>query len=229
MVWSDALVQVLVDTCVGRTDRYLVQQGNGRYCSFQARLTSGFMQDHLAGRCTLASYVITEEGLCRFVVFDADADDGLFQLFQVQQALAEVAVPSYLERSRRGGHLWVFLAQALPPRLVRRALLSYCLPGMEFFPAHETADFEHPGYAVRLPLGVHRKSGRRYPFVEYSLSGFIPYASTVGDTLAWLKTVERPSGLVLSHLAEVHSCEVAVPPSVLQSLGLLVFRVLIAL
>jgi hypothetical protein len=160
------------------------------------------LRHHLNGVCTLASYTITEEDFCRFVVFDCDADDGLFQLFQVQERLAGFAVPSYLEQSRRGGHLWVFLAQVLSPRLVRQALLPSCLPGMEFFPSHEGASFEHPGYAVRLPLGVHRKSGCRYPFVEYSLSGFVPYAQTVREMLLFLSTVERVEVAVLSRLAE---------------------------
>ena len=115
MIWSDDLLQVLMSTCVGRLDRYLVQQEDGRYRSVRVRLSSDLLRDHLAGRGTWASYAITENDLCWFAVFDADASDGLFQLFRLQQMLGEKGVPSYLEGSRRGGHLWVFLEVASSP------------------------------------------------------------------------------------------------------------------
>jgi TOTE conflict system primase-like protein len=213
MVWSDDLVQHLVSTCVGRTDRYLLQRENGRYRPVLAKLTYDRLRDHLAGSCTLATYAIAEDDLCRFAVFDSDADDGLFQLFRLQQVLGELAVPSYLERSRRGGHLWVFLEFATSPHVLRQALLPFCPSDVEFFPSHDTATFEHPGYPVRLPLGIHRKTGCRYLFVEYCSGDFVSVARTITETLLWLSTVERVSVETIAHLAEQNQLvALAAPP-----------------
>jgi hypothetical protein len=122
---------------------------------------------------------------------------------------AALSVPSYLEQSRRGAHLWVFLEIALEPALLRRAFLPYASAGTDFFPAQEQVSFEHPGYAVRLPLGIHRKSGRRYPFLVVVDEGYMPVAGTLTDTLFWLVQVERASFSVVSALLAQYEQEVS--------------------
>jgi hypothetical protein len=214
---SDGLLQSLVNTCIGRFDRYLVQSKNGKYRPVFEPLTYDVLRDHLGGFCTLATYAITEKNLCRFAVFDADDENGLFRLFELQEMLGVVGVPSYLEESRRGAHLWVFLQSQVSPVLLRRALLPYCPPGVEFFPAQDTASFEHPGYAVRVPLGVHRKSGENYSFVSYRHGLFLSCTSTIDETLHWLSAVERVPPEVIAHLAGVNGQQVVTrPPNVLQ-------------
>src|SRR5437588_4775628 len=94
---------------VSRRDDYAVQQGNGRYLRVGRPLTKIALRNHLDGVESLGTYVIDERGRCRFAVFDADAHHGLDVLLGVQGQLANDGVPSYLERSRRGGHLWVLL------------------------------------------------------------------------------------------------------------------------
>ena len=50
---------------------------------------------------------------------------------------------------------------------------------------------EHPGALVRVPFGMHRRSGRRYPFVAVGSAGrLVPVVSSVGDGLRWLSTVK---------------------------------------
>jgi hypothetical protein len=44
---------------------------------------------------------------------------------------------------------------------------------------------------MRLPLGVHRLTGERYPFVALVDGQVVPLASSVMETLAWFATVER--------------------------------------
>jgi hypothetical protein len=202
MILSDELLRNLARTCVGRLDSYAVQQANGLYLRYKAALTMSVLRAHLEGTLTIASYPVTERNLCRFAVFDADHEEGLRYLVQLQQTFAGLSIPSYLEKARRGIHLRLFLFCSCSPVLLRQALLPYCPPGMEFFPKRDWADWEHPGNAVRLPLGVHRRTGLRYPFVEYKQSCFVPYARMVTDTLSWLSTVERVSLEALSRLAQ---------------------------
>jgi hypothetical protein len=60
---------------------------------------------------------------------------------------------------------------------------------MEFYPKQD----EGKGYGslIRLPWGVHRKSGERYPFVERSESGLVSLTPTDEARMAWLASVQR--------------------------------------
>ena len=60
---------------------------------------------------------------------------------------------------------------------------------MEFYPSQDAADGRY-GSLLRVPLGVHRLTGRRYPFVSLQGEKLVPVARTVGEALSWLSTVE---------------------------------------
>lgn len=192
MSYTPEQMTPLVHACIGRHNDYAVQCDNGQYRRVGKPLTFDLLRAHLLGRLTLGTYVIEERGRCRFVVFDADGEDGAAVLLALQGRLSTDGVVSYLEASRRGAHLWVFLARALPARVVRGWLLPYCPAGVEFYPKQDMASHERPGSLVRVPLGVHRRSGRRYPFVERQQDGrLVPVARSVLASLSWLATVER--------------------------------------
>src|SRR5205807_10384587 len=55
----------------------------------------------------------------------------------------------------------------------------------------EAANWEHPGSLIRLPLGVHLRSGERYPFVTLVDSHPLPLFSSVVDALGWFSTIDR--------------------------------------
>jgi hypothetical protein len=186
---DQASLDLFASLFVGRRDDYAVQRESGHYVRVGSPLTRTALRAHLDGLHTLGTYVIDERGVCRFAVLDADSEDGLTLLAEVQARLAAAGIPSSLEASRRGGHLWVFLAQAVPASLVRRWLLPYVPPGVECYPKQDEAC----GYGslIRLPLGIHQRSGRRYPFVTWTERGAVPVASSVRDTLAWCSTLAR--------------------------------------
>src|SRR5437588_1295909 len=190
---TDRYLRVLAARCIGRRNDYALQQGNGRYLRVGSAVTLDALRGHVAGLYTMGSYVIDEQDCCRFAVFDADSLDGLVQLLAVQRRLAADGVASALEGSRRGGHLWVFFAAAVLPGLVRRWLLPYCPAGVEFYPKREWATWEEPGSLVRVPFGVQRLSGRRYPFLVTASSGdrLVAAARSVSESLDWLATIER--------------------------------------
>jgi len=192
---SEHHVRLLAARCLGRRNDYALQQDNGRYVRVGAVVTLAALSRHVAGVETMGSYVIDEQGTCHFAVFDADSLDGLVQLLGVQRRLAADGIDSALEGSRRGGHLRVFFASAVSPGLVRRWLLPYCPDGVEFYPKQDAASFEHPGSLMRMPFGVHRLSGRRYPFLQRDGSGtgdrLVPVAQSVAASLDWLATIRR--------------------------------------
>ncbi len=192
MAYTDTELVPLVRSCIGRHNDYAIQRADGLYYRSRRLLTYEVLRRHVAGIETIGTYLIDEQGCCRFAVFDADSDEGLLQVIGVQVRLAADGVPSYLEASRRGAHLRVLFAAPTPAALVRRWLLSYCPADVEFYPKQDAADWEHPGSLIRVPLGVHRLTGRRYPFVVVgSDGGLMPVASSVKAALSWLLTVDR--------------------------------------
>jgi hypothetical protein len=164
---------------------------DGRYLRMRTNLTYEILFWHLEGRQTLGTYLINELNQCTFAVFDSDTPTGLFDLAGLQMNLATCGIPSSLEQSRRGAHLWVFFSEPLSPALVRAWLLPFCPQDCEFYPKQDQASWEHPGSLIRLPLGIHLWSGERYPFVALVDGQPLPLFSSVVDALDWFETIER--------------------------------------
>ena len=161
-------------------------------------MTYSTLLRHLHGAETIGTYVIDERGLCRFALFDDDTEhDDLTErvktLVGVQARLHVEDIPSYLEASRRGAHLWVFCDRFVPASQLRRWLLPFCPPGVEFYPKQDEGTREY-GSLVRLPLGVHRRSNCRYWFFSWDAQARLhlaPSARSVQDSLAWLPRLRR--------------------------------------
>jgi hypothetical protein len=104
--------------------------------------------------------------------------------------LADEDVPSYLETSRRGGHLWLFFAEAVAGQEARafgRGLLAaHEIEGVELYPKQDQLA-DGPGSLIRMPFGVHRLTGRRYGF--YTSDGS-PLAKSIRGQIYALKTPE---------------------------------------
>jgi len=60
------------DLFIGRRDDFAWQRSDGRYRRAGSRVNLLDLGEHLAGRRTMGTYVIDEQGLCSFAVFDAD-------------------------------------------------------------------------------------------------------------------------------------------------------------
>ena len=188
-------LRLLAARCIGRRNDYALQQEDGRYRRVGAAVSLAALSHHVAGVETMGSYVVDERNTCHFAVFDADSLDGLVDLLAVQRRLAADGIDSALEGSRRGGHLRVWFASPLSPALVRRWLLPYCPDGVEFYPKRDWATWDEPGSLMRVPFGVHRLTGRRYPFLVAAGSGsgdrLVPAARTVAASLEWLASIRR--------------------------------------
>ncbi len=177
---------------MGRRNDFATQHQDGRYLRAGYPLTYDVIMQHLQGLLTIGTYVIDEYGLCHFAVYDDDTPDGLHTLHSLQTGLSGRGIPSYLEQSRRGAHLWVFLAAAVSPALLRSWLLPFCPPGVEFYPKQDALTPNRPyGSLVRLPLGVHRLSGARYPFVELVNRVPVLLAPSMLDLLTLFPSFQR--------------------------------------
>ena len=140
-------------------------------------LTADTIRRHLQGEITIGLYSINPVNHCsKWVAIDADYQDALQDLIKLGFYLKRDGVDSALEKSRRGGHLWLFFAE---PLLARDSLIYvYDLAwragipvkgggqreGIEVFPKHDAVKPGEFGHAIRGPLGIHRGAAQRFWF-----------------------------------------------------------------
>jgi len=145
---------------------------------------------HLEGKITIGLYAINPTNQrCKWVAIDADYPRAMDDLVKLQYQLTEDHVESALEMSKRGGHLWIFLAVPLLAKKCRIYIYdlaqkmgvpvkgSGLAEGIEIFPKHDEIQQGAFGNAMRGPLGIHRGAKRRYWFygADYTLEAQIGF------------------------------------------------------
>jgi len=168
---------------------------------------------HLAGDLTAGFYLIRLDQTTQHLCFDLDIAaylrkplpsgkrmlelQGLVQrtAVRLQDACAALGLAAHLEDSgHKGRHVWVLFEVPMPARDVRR-LASRILEAtpplplevtLEVFPKQDRVPPGGLGNLVKIPLGLHRKSGRRSLFL-------LPTGSPVSDQLGYLRTLARVS------------------------------------
>ena len=159
-----------------------------------AGLSLEIVRQHLAGELTIGIYAINPTTQrCKWMAIDADYKTALEDLIKVQRQLRDDGIEAALEKSKRGGHLWIFFERPVMARdarvyiyhvagrldvQVKGAGLS---DGIEIFPKQDELRLGEFGNAIRAPLGVHwgaRESrGWRYWYygADYTLDDQIAY------------------------------------------------------
>lgn len=173
-----------------------MQLENGRYTAIHRTLYPDLIAAHLKGLITIGAYALDQHSVAKWLCFDADDTSRYHGLVRLARRLEQQAIPFYLELSRRGAHLWLFT----PPtsgtdirRFGKQLLADHALRSMEIYPRQDQL-LDGPGSFVRLPLGKHRLSGKRYHFV--TLEGE-PIAPTVREQIALLTHPQRvPQSLI---------------------------------
>jgi hypothetical protein len=139
-------------------------------------LTSDTIRRHLEGEITIGLYAINPATQCsKWVAIDADYENAMADLHKLRIYLRLDGVESALEHSRRGGHLWIFLAEPLSARDCRIYVCGLALQlgipikrgrqeGIEIFPKHDVLKPGRYGNAIRGPLGIHRGAAQRFWF-----------------------------------------------------------------
>jgi hypothetical protein len=173
---------------------------------------------HLNGDLTINLYAINPQTQgSKWVAIDADYDGSLEALFQLQWELKQDGVEAALEQSRRGGHLWIFGERPLLAAQCRIYIYNLALrlgvpvkggglkEGIEVFPRQDEIKDGAYGNAIRAPLGVHRKSNRRYWFYEADLN---PEAQ-----LAYLQRLKKLTEIELDALTQGMTLPAAYRPA----------------
>ncbi len=173
------------------------RSGQGGYAPVREPLTPRILRQHFAGELTLGVYPIRLDGTCVFCALDIDLGRAVLQEAQRHRDVAQrvraelneataaalemcqtLGLPAFVEDSGyKGRHLWIPLAEPIhASRLVAlgRALLAVLQPRLpascqvEWFPKASRAGSKGLGNLIKLPLGIHRRTGRRSTFQDAS-------------------------------------------------------------
>src|SRR5258708_6072167 len=164
---DERVVSACTETLINRQDVYPIQLNNGSYVSVKEILTPALVAAHLKGYITLGAYVLDQNGWAKWLCYDADDEKPWKGLLRLARSLQKESIVPYLELSRRGGHLWLF-TPSIPGFQTRRfgkqLLAELKLKGIELYPKQDKPT-TGPGSLVRLPLGIHKITGKRYHFI----------------------------------------------------------------
>jgi hypothetical protein len=215
-------IEIYHQLFVNRPDVYAVQNSDGSYYSKQSPVTDRVLTNHLLGKRTIGLYALSKESQVKWAVLDADKPNGLDQLQQAWKELVRRSLPTYLELSRRGGHLWMLFSEPIEAGVARQLLLG-AVPGvkeLELYPKQNRLDRSTPlGSLVRAPLGIHQLTGERYPFVNPETRS--PVARTARGMIEFLDHSPKVTlAMVTASLAQLLTENGAESPTTLQPLSL---------
>ncbi len=194
------LLKAYQTTFIGREDCYPIQLDKGSYVTVKKPLTPYLVTAHLKGTVTIGAYALDADSQAKWLCLDGDTDDHFQSLIRLAEQLDKENITSYLEQSRRGGHLWLFTSPMLGANIRqfgKQLMLEYGLPEtIELYPKQDRL-ITGTGSLVRLPLGIHRKTGRRYHFVTPDGQ---PLAPTVREQIAILSNPNRVSSTFIGQV-----------------------------
>lgn len=141
-------VETFASLFEGRTDAYGSWDGG----AVHRPVTINTYERHLSGAELVGIYPLRDEGVVKWGCTDIDVDD-IDSARNLQSAFRMKGIQSWVERTRRGYHVWVFASEWVTARVMRRAFLAahkaIGLPAKEVNPKQEEA--KGLGNYVRLP------------------------------------------------------------------------------
>jgi hypothetical protein len=204
-------------------------KGEGGYSPVREPLTVRQVRQHFLGDVTLGVYPIRLDGTCVFCALDLDLRrDALAEASRrrelarlvrgelrdttraVTRTLAEAGLPHLVEDSGyKGRHFWFFLeAPERADTLVAlgKAVLHLVAPhlgphlAVEWFPKASRPGSKGLGNLIKLPLGLHRRTGRRSCFLDGEGNPVLrPF-----ETLRTVPKLSRASILAVIDAARAH-------------------------
>lgn len=167
--------------------------------------------EHLQGKATYAPYQVSSTSTVKWLCLDIDYGDKtdklaidlareVYKMFGDKRSLIEYS-------GSKGHHVWVFFDEPIPAGYALS--LGHALSQRIDIPAGGVVEI-YPkqtsrrllGNTVKLPLGIHQKTGKRCMFKEPTKSGLVQYE----DQWKALKEVQPLSSkMVMERFAEFES------------------------
>lgn len=216
---DDRDLSLLLEWFAGREGAHareeVTRSGHRRFVRVERPLEIEDWRAHLSGAVTLALPLVRAGNTCFLAVLDVDVErralasnhgrpEGLLgralgTALRLRQELTRRGCGSLLELSGfKGYHLWVRLAQPVAAGRLRRWLLDVAqaigpLPEgvrVEEFPNRDRLRGDQTGPVVKLPLGIHGKTGRRCDLLN-------DRGEPLVEPIDALRTVSRVSASVI--------------------------------
>lgn len=171
-------------------------------------------KNHLLGNFTVGIYQLRMDNTVNFIAFDIDIpkylisriitdkvlwDKAIKEVHKVACKIVDVGasneIPVYIEDSGfKGRHCWIFLESPIPAKIAKRfaSLIINRIDEIpreikiEIFPKQTFVKGEGLGNLIKLPLGIHRKTGKRSRFID-------PYGEPYPDQLGFLEGIKTVS------------------------------------
>jgi hypothetical protein len=169
------------------------KEGKSGYVPVRRPMEPGDVEDHLKGRMTYGIYLMREDATVAVSVIDLDLISSLrgrsitkeekhlvnreatYAASRIRESAAGSNLKPLIEFSGgKGYHFWFFWETPSPAKEVRAFLKHIVAPlerdltvfGIEMFPKQDCLSGKGFGNLVKLPLGVHRLTGKRSFFIE---------------------------------------------------------------
>lgn len=183
------------------------------YTPVREPLNTKAVKNHLQGNHTIGIYPLRMDNTVLFAAFDLDLSSAVVKsaapgttdwntAFEqltaygrlLQGKAAQMGLPLYWADSGfKGVHLWAFFAEPIPAKLARQMCKAIAdqitVPPtvrVEIFPKQNALPPDGLGNLIKLPLGVHRKTGRRAWF-----QGAEPEMSAQKEFLKSIQLIHR--------------------------------------
>lgn len=170
-------------------------QGKSGYVPVRRTITPQDLEDHFKGVKTYGFYLMDTDATVRCAVVDADLvpdlrqctgkalvkartdirKDRAYMVSRITDAAQDMGLFPVMEFSGgKGYHFWFFMETPVEAVRIRQALTAMCdnlAPdlscfSLEVFPKQDHLSGKGLGNLVKLPLGIHRQTGKRSFFIQ---------------------------------------------------------------
>jgi len=192
--------------------QWVSPSGESGYTPVQEPFTLKVAENHILGNYTVGLYPVRLDNTVNFIAFDFDLakfvvrqaissqrawEAAMHKVHQCAIRLLDAAasheLPLYLEDSGfKGRHAWIFLETPIPAGVAKKCgdllvrLLQPLPPEVmvEVFPKQGAVKKGGLGNLIKIPLGIHKRTGKRALFLE-------PDGQPVAEQLQHLETLRK--------------------------------------
>lgn len=190
-------------------------------------ITERLIAEHLSGERTLGVYQLKGDEISWVCVdFDSEGspDEALYAATHATQRLQHLGMKAYLEDSgNKGAHVWLFFDLPCKAAFGREFGLRFAayieedispLVSVEVFPKQDRLySKDDMGNLVKLPLGIHKKSGRRSVWIDLDTNDIQQeqYMANLESTPmeVWLEAMDNfpPVGVMDNNPTQGKACQ----------------------
>lgn len=148
-------------------------------------LNNSIIEQHLRGMLHLASYVISSNNLCKFVVLKISKHD----ISKLYERLQSLSIEGYLQIDSKADYaVWIFFEESIQAKNAKafaQYILRYANIRAQIYPNQEFVNHSNLGDYIELPLHLQFRNQNRTIFVDFQTQ------TPINDQWYFLNNVTR--------------------------------------